>query len=213
MEGKGRRDRRVHLVLLLLPSLLAQTLFLWMFFSAARIEQTVRLGSCSHARGVRDDADRRARLEFLADRFAAQWRHGMAGNSPLYMPGFFALGVTTWLWSIGRPLRRLGGEALLIALIATPGGALLSRFSGDRAVQSFEMASGYYCTLCRNGFQHLRIRPQGIWLKFRNGCPAAAVRRTVTPVSSTSVWTHSASFIRALTSPPPVTSCVGASRT
>jgi hypothetical protein len=32
-------------------------------------------------------------------RFAADWRHGMAGNSPLYMPGFFLLAIGTWVWA------------------------------------------------------------------------------------------------------------------
>ena len=65
--------------------LVACILFLWMFFAAATLERTADLGGISAPPG------REVRL--LAYEYAARWRHGMAGNSPLYMPGFFAVGT------------------------------------------------------------------------------------------------------------------------
>ena len=56
-----------------------------MFFAAATLEQTAELGWISAPPG----RDARA----VAYEFAARWRHGMAGNSPLYMPGFFAVAI------------------------------------------------------------------------------------------------------------------------
>ena len=56
----------------------ADGVFLWMFLSTDPLEQL--------AVAVRPTADA-SRQRALA--FAAAWRHGMAGNSWIYMPGFF----------------------------------------------------------------------------------------------------------------------------
>jgi hypothetical protein len=55
--------------------------FLWMFLAVAPLES---LGDSGGFSGT--DLSRVAATSY---RFAADWRHGMAGNSPLYMPGFF----------------------------------------------------------------------------------------------------------------------------
>ena len=57
----------------------AQALFLWMFLSADPLEQVAPSAA--------------------AWRFASDWRHGMAGNSWLYMPGFFATAAALWLYA------------------------------------------------------------------------------------------------------------------
>jgi hypothetical protein len=65
--------------------------FLWMFLAAAPLETLADTGGLSG----------RAGADIVAEgyRVAADWRHGMAGNSPLYMPGFFALAVAAWFWA------------------------------------------------------------------------------------------------------------------
>lgn len=116
---------RVFSVLLLAT----HTLFLWMFFSADSVAQLLVPG--------RPDLDMIA-----AARFAAQWKHGMAGNSPLYMPGFFAVGLVTWLWSIGRPLRGLVAEWLAILAIAFSLAAILAPLGAVHAIEAFERSFG-----------------------------------------------------------------------
>lgn len=74
----------------------ACVLFFWMFLAADPFE---RAGAVA---------------------YAALWRHGMAGNSPLYMPGFFAVAVAAWWWSPAKRLARLWieGSAITIAAFA-----------------------------------------------------------------------------------------------
>ena len=82
-------------VLLWLALVAADALFLWMFLSVAGIE------SASDMNG----------------QFVADWRHGMAGNSPIYMPGFFALAPAAWYWTRPRPFVRLVGEGTAALLV------------------------------------------------------------------------------------------------
>lgn len=121
---------RVFSILLLA----AHTLFLWMFFSADSVAQMAALGRGSGP----PDLD----VGLVAGRFAAQWKHGMAGNSPLYMPGFFAVGLLTWLWSIGRPLRALVAEWVAILAIGFVLAAVLAPLGAVHAIESFERSSG-----------------------------------------------------------------------
>jgi hypothetical protein len=98
--------RPAHLALFV-----AQTFFLWMFLAAAPIEALADDGA------LRAPGDGDVAVE--AYRFAANWRHGMAGNSPIYMPGFFALAIAAWLWSATKTLGQLvieGGGLLLVSL-------------------------------------------------------------------------------------------------
>lgn len=122
---------------MLLPLIVADTFFLWMFLAADPLE---RMADAGHMVG--DPVASRAR----AYRFAADWRHGMAGNSPLYMPGFFALAAAAWFWAASRSTRRLLTEgttvlvaALGIAWLAVPTGAVtvveaFHREVGDRVL-------------------------------------------------------------------------------
>jgi hypothetical protein len=61
----------------------ADCLFLWMFFAADKVA-----ASTGEAR------------------VAAEWRHGMAGGWPFYMPGFFGLTLAIAWWWRGRTWRR-----------------------------------------------------------------------------------------------------------
>ena len=124
--------------------LAADILFLWTFFAADSITQMVLAGRVSGG----TDPD----LALAASRYAAQWKHGMAGNSPLYMPGFFAVGVPIWLWSIGRPLGRLAVEWIVVVIAATVVATVLAPLGATRAIASFEQAFGVACVGAPLGF-------------------------------------------------------------
>jgi hypothetical protein len=77
--------------------------------------------------------------------YAASWRHGMAGNSPLYMPGFFAVAVGAWIWSetgSGRRQRAIVHAAgVLIAAIAVA--SIASSFQAPIVVSEFGGLAGF----------------------------------------------------------------------
>jgi hypothetical protein len=111
----------------------ADVLFLWMFLSAAPLEQMAEAGQLTpDHRATRDSA-------FA---FAASWRHGMAGNSPLYMPGFFALAIAVWFWM--RPVRvsRILVEWMASLSMAAAIAWLLAPVGVVSAVTSFSVTSG-----------------------------------------------------------------------
>lgn len=85
-------------------------LFFWMFLAADPLE---RAGAVA---------------------YAALWRHGMAGNSPLYMPGFFAVAVAAWWWSHARRLSRLWIEGSAVVIAACVVAAALVPSPSLRAV-------------------------------------------------------------------------------
>jgi hypothetical protein len=115
-------------------ALVACIFFLWMFFAAATLERTADLGWISAPTGV--DA------HSLAYEFAARWRHGMSGNSPLYMPGFFAVAIASWFWCNKRGLRRMLLEGSVLIAVAAVCAAVLAPYSVERIVSDFgEQAS------------------------------------------------------------------------
>jgi len=115
--------------------ILAEILFLWMFLAAEPLE-------------LMADGEMLAGLDQVTLRdtayaFSARWRHGMSGNSPIYMPGFFAVAVTVWFWAIGKDVRRMISEgasltfiSLLAALLIQPMGTsiVMQQFQEDFAV-------------------------------------------------------------------------------
>jgi hypothetical protein len=110
--------------------------FLWMFLAVAPLESLADSGGFSGT-----DLTRVATTSY---RFAADWRHGMAGNSPLYMPGFFVLALATWLWVGGRDRRIVnlvleGAGILLLGLVFAWG---CSDVAQTAIVSSFERSSG-----------------------------------------------------------------------
>jgi putative ABC transport system permease protein len=109
--------------------LASQALFLWMFFAAGGLERI------ADATGATD-------AQAAAYAFASDWRHGMAGGSPLYMPGFFATAVATWFWA-----RRLSTPALLArCAMLMPLAALAAHLAAPpgiaHVVAAFERATG-----------------------------------------------------------------------
>ena len=110
---------------------LADALFLWMFLGVAPLEQLADRGAIA---AQRDDVYR----------FASAWRHGMAGNAPLYMPGFFAIAATAWFGVARQSKTRLAIELTLIlfaslglAWLAWPTGAaiVMSDFGRESGIQ------------------------------------------------------------------------------
>ena len=106
---------------------LADALFLWMFLSVAAVDV---MGNTLVATGHQA-------LGQAAQIFAADWRHGLNGHSPLFMPGFFVLTPAAWYWSRTQSIAELlrsGALALLagflLALLAAP-------FGRDAAARAF----------------------------------------------------------------------------
>lgn len=108
--------------------------FLWMFFAAATLEHTADLGWVSAPAGQ----DARP----VAYEFAARWRHGMSGNSPLYMPGFFAVAVASWFWCNKKSLLRTLLEGFTILTVAAVCAALLAPYGAPRIVSDFSEQTG-----------------------------------------------------------------------
>ena len=109
--------------------LVACILFLWMFFGAATLERTADLG------GISDPPGQDARA--AAYEFAAKWRHGMAGNSPLYMPGFFAVAIAIWFWCAGKSLARMLVEGAILIAVASWCANILTPFAAPRIIADF----------------------------------------------------------------------------
>ena len=110
-----RRPREIVVAALVVAT---QTLFLWMFLAADPLEQAVNSAA--------------------ALRFASDWRHGMTGNSFLYMPGFFATAGALWLFRGTGHRSRLAGPLLALCAIAAVA-ALLGAAGGARmAASDFE---------------------------------------------------------------------------
>ena len=130
-EGAGTRyaDLENGLILWRLAALLAaDVFFLWMFLAAAPLEQMAEAGGLiPDERSTRDSAYA----------FAASWRHGMSGNSPLYMPGFFALALAVWFWVRPAGLSRLLVERMASLGAATALAWLLGPVGARSAVTSF----------------------------------------------------------------------------
>jgi hypothetical protein len=158
----------------------ATAFFLWMFLAVAPVETLADTGGLAET----DRTDAVAE----AYRFAADWRHGMAGNSPLYMPGFFALAVATWLWSgsRGRDIWRLvaeGGAILSLGLIVAWACAGVAR---GEILQALERSSGL--TLAAPWPEASgRAVIQGLytavtWMASVAACRRALERRTLTPL-------------------------------
>ena len=132
--------------------LAASILFLWMFFAAATLERTADLGGISAPPGQ----DARA----LAYEFAARWRHGMAGNSPLYMPGFYATAIALWFWCAGRSIPRMLGEGVILISVASVCAVLLAPFTAPGILTDF---------VAQKGVTAAHAAPTGTWVSIAQG--------------------------------------------
>jgi len=107
----------------------AQLLFLWMFFAADGLEHAANAGYVYSSDG-RDVAR-------IAAQYASDWRHGMSGGWPVYVPGFFAVAITTWVWPAQRSVKRLLVEALFVSLASTLAAVYLAPAGTAQIVKAF----------------------------------------------------------------------------
>ena len=133
-------------------ALVACVFFLWMFFAAATLEHTAELGWIAASPGQ----DARA----VAYEFAARWRHGMAGNSPIYMPGFFAVAIAIWFWCAGKSLQRILSEGVLLLGAAGVCAALLAPYTAPLIISDF---------VAQEGFNVSRASSSGTWIAWAQG--------------------------------------------
>ena len=76
--------------------------------------------------------------------FAADWRHGLNGHSPLFMPGFFVLTPAAWYWSGKQSVAQLlrgGATALLVGLLLASLAAPIGTAAAANAFSCIEIAS------------------------------------------------------------------------
>jgi hypothetical protein len=130
---------------------IACVFFLWMFFVAATLERTADLNWISVA-------GRDAHVVTLD--FAARWRHGMAGNSPIYMPGFFAVAIAGWFWCKQKSLGRTLSEGCAILGMATMCAALVAPYAAPRIISDF---------VAQEGASVLQISTKGTWVSLAQG--------------------------------------------
>lgn len=133
-------------------AIVAGTFFLWMFFAAATLEQTAEMGWIAACPG----RDARA----VAYEFAARWRHGMAGNSPVYMPGFFVVAVAIWFWCAGKSLQRVLAEGIALLGVATVCAAVLAPIGGPRILANF---------VAQEGCNVSQAASSGTWIAWAQG--------------------------------------------
>jgi hypothetical protein len=140
---RGRDSTRSHLAWAgdWLPTLLlfvALFFFLWMFVSAEGLVRTAEAGHFVSAGGLDPVAE--------ADRYAYEWRHGMAGGWPLYVPGFFIVAIATVVWACERSLRSLalpGSIALALAVLCA---MVLAPLGTQWLIPEFERDTGLVLT-------------------------------------------------------------------
>lgn len=113
----------------------AHALFLWMYLAAEPLELSARGGLIAGGAPT-TEAIR------IADEYAARWRHGMAGNSWLYLPGFFATAAFTWLWSLRRSPRTLVPEGAVLLACAAVVAGVFAPFGTSRLILSFQSVTG-----------------------------------------------------------------------
>jgi hypothetical protein len=151
-------------------ALVACTFFLWMFFAAATLEQTAAVGGISGSPG-RD-------AHAVAYEFAAKWRHGMSGNSPVYMPGFFAVAIAMWFWCAGKGLSRMLAEGLPLLGAAAVCAALLAPYAAPRILSDF---------VAQEGFSVSRASSSGTWIASAQGVYSLLTWSTVIIASRWSI--------------------------
>lgn len=137
---------------------------------------------------------------FIAYQFAANWRHGMAGNSWLYMPGFYAVALAGWYWARSLPMRRLWLQGLALALLADLSARLLAPTGALLVIQAFEYKSGF---LCHGAAATPSLRGSFVglytlitWCSFVIGCQQALCRQSLRPLLPAVVLTLALALIR-----------------
>jgi hypothetical protein len=159
----------------------AASLFLWMFLAAAPLETLADTGGLTGRQGT----------DVVAEgyRVAADWRHGMAGNAPLYMPGFFALAVAAWFWaeSSRTPAMRLIAEGGMVLAGGHVVGWLCAGFAAASVVAACERLAGL-TVVDLWPVPPARAAAQGLytaatWMVFVVACRRALARRSFGPLA------------------------------
>jgi len=148
--------------------------FLWMFFAAATLERTADLGWISAV--DRRSAGRDARP--IAYEFAARWRHGMSGSSPLYMPGFFAVAIASWFWCNKKSLLRMVLEGFTLLAVAAVCAAVLAPYAAGRIVTDFSEQGGVSIS---------QVATAGTWIAWAQGMYSLLTWTTVIIASRWSI--------------------------
>ena len=151
-------------------ALLSWIFFVWMFFAAATLERTADLGLISAPAGQ----DARA----IAYEFAARWRHGMSGNSPLYMPGFFAVAIATWFWCNKKSLGRILSEGFALLAVSAVCAAVLAPYAAARIVSDFTEQTGVSIS---------QFSTAGTWIAWAQGVYSLLTWTTVVIASRWSI--------------------------
>jgi len=158
----------------------AQAVFLWMFLSADPLEKAA------------------ASEQVL--RFAADWRHGMAGNAWIYMPGFFATAAAVWLRSLRGPPAATAVDIIIVLPAAFCLAALASARGTPIAASDLWISTGI-------ALPSLLPRPssagalQGLytlatWTVFVLACRTALARRSWWPFAAPAVLSIGLALIR-----------------
>ena len=116
--------------------MLAQIVFLWMFLSSEPLE-TMADGNL--ITGTAPDIRAEAYL------FAARWRHGMTEGWRLYMPGFFAVAVTSWFWALQHTLRRMLIRSTGLLLVAFLAAWLAQPWGTTMVLEEFQAQTSLIC--------------------------------------------------------------------
>ncbi len=111
------------------------TLYVWMFVASEGVVLLANQGACTGADVV-----------VTAQHFAGDWRHGMTGDSPLYLPGFFLLAATTWIWANDAQMSRLLREALPLLAVATIIGIVFGPLGTAHLAREFQAREPVLCT-------------------------------------------------------------------
>lgn len=167
----------------------ADAVFLWMFLATDPLEQIAVALRGTHAS-----------LADAAFAFAAGWRHGMAGNSWIYMPGFFITAAAVWLHNRHAPAALATREHLLAALTATGLSLAFSSIGAAIVVRDFvattgtDVGSGVPAPSWVSTFRGLYTL--GTWSVFVLACRAALVRRTLRPFLAAAILAAGLVFVR-----------------
>jgi hypothetical protein len=161
--------------------LAAAAFFLWMFLAAAPLETLADTGGLAGRPGA----------DVVAEgyRVAADWRHGMAGNAPLYMPGFFALATAAWFWAASSrtPAMRLIVEGGILLAGAYIVGRLCAGLATTSVVTAGERLAEL-TVVARWPAPPARAAAQGLytaatWMVFVVACRRALARRSFVPLA------------------------------
>jgi hypothetical protein len=167
----------------------ADALFLWMFLATDPLEQVA-----AHPRGMPQWLARDAM------RFAAAWRHGMSGNSWVYMPGFFATAAAIWLHARRAPIRWANAERLAAGFAALAIAVGTAGAGSDLVLRAYADASGARLAPPVPGISAGGLFQAGYtlltWSVFVLACRQALSRRTFRPFIAPAILTVGLALIR-----------------